>query len=78
MHGGTTPRGKRHGAFVRGDYAIEAIADRRKAAALNETAAALLFAAVRAETDIALKLRRALLRREEAEVQREAIKALAS
>ena len=57
---------------------FEAIADRRKAAALNETAAALLFAAVRAETDIALKLRRALLRREEAEVQREAIKALAS
>src|SRR5262249_37895302 len=75
MHGGATPRGARHGAFVHGEHTIEAIAERRKAAALNETATELLFDAFRAQTVVALKLRRGLLRPEEAEVEREAIKA---
>jgi anthranilate phosphoribosyltransferase len=74
MHGGATPRGARHGAFVHGEHTIEAIAERRRAVALNETATELLFEAFRAQTDVALRLRRELLRSEEAEAQREAIK----
>jgi hypothetical protein len=69
------PRGARHGAFVHGEHTFEAIAERRKSAALNETATELLFEAFRAQTDIAVKLRGGLLRPEEAEAQREAIKA---
>src|SRR5215831_17380713 len=75
MHGGATPRGARHGAFVHGEHSIETIAERRKAVALNETATELLFKAFLAQTDIALRLRRGLPGPEEAEVQREAIKA---
>jgi hypothetical protein len=48
MHGGKTPRGERHGAFVRGGHTIEAIAEHRKAAELNETATGLLLDAFRA------------------------------
>jgi hypothetical protein len=69
-----TPRGARHGAFVRGEHTIEAIGERLEAAALNETTTELLFEAFRAQTDVALKLRRELLRSEEAETRREAIK----
>jgi hypothetical protein len=74
MHGGATPRGARHGAFVHGEHTVEAIGERRKATALHEKATALLVDAIRAQTDVALKLRRGLLRSEEAEAQREAIK----
>jgi hypothetical protein len=35
--------GKRHGAFVHGEHAIEAIADRRKAAPLHEATALLVW-----------------------------------
>jgi hypothetical protein len=69
MHGGATPRGPRHGAFVHGEHAIEAIAERRRAVALNETATELLFEAFRAQTDVGL------LPADVAEAQREAIKA---
>ncbi len=75
MHGGATPRGVRHGAFVHGERTIETIADRRKAAALHETATAQLFEAIRAQTGVARKLLRGLLRSEEAQAQSEAIKA---
>jgi hypothetical protein len=74
MHGGATPRGARHGAFVHGEHTIEAIGERRKAAVLHETATALLVKAIRAQTDVALKLRRGTLRPDDAEAQREAIK----
>jgi hypothetical protein len=71
MHGGATPRGAQHGAFVHGEHTIEAIGERRKAAALHEEATALLVDAIRAQTDVALKLRRGLLRPGDAEAQRE-------
>jgi hypothetical protein len=75
MHGGATPRGREHGAFIHGEHTIETIAGRGRAAALNETATELLFGAFRAQTHVVLKLRLGLLRPEEAEAQREAIKA---
>jgi hypothetical protein len=75
LHGGKTPRGARHGAFVHGEHTIEAIAERRRAAALNETATELLFEAFRAQTNLAGQLRGGLLRPEEAEAQRQSIKA---
>jgi hypothetical protein len=58
-----------------GEHTIEALAEHRKAAALNEAATGVLFEAFRVQTDVALKLRRGLLWPEEAEAQREAIKA---
>jgi len=75
MHDGATPRGARHGAFVHGEHTVETIADGRKAAALNDTATGLLLEAVRAQIDMAGKLRRGSLRPAEAEAQRVAIKA---
>ena len=75
MHGGKTPRGERHGAFVHGEHTIETIAERSKAVTLNEMATELLFEAFRAKTDADRKLRGGLLRPEEAEAQHEAIKA---
>jgi hypothetical protein len=59
--------------FVHGEHTIEAIAERRRAVALNEMATELLFEAFRARIDVALKLRLGPVRPEEA--QREAIKA---
>jgi hypothetical protein len=71
MHGGATPRGARHGAFTHGEYTIEAIGERRKAAALHEKATALLVDAIRAQTDVALKLRRGTLRPGDAKARQE-------
>ena len=59
MHGGATPRGKLHGAFVRGDHTIETIADHRKSAALNETEEAeTQQEAIKAKIAAALAMRR--------------------
>jgi hypothetical protein len=75
MHGGATPRGPRHGAFVHGEHTIESIAERRKAVALNEMATELLFEAFRAKTDADRKLRGGLLRPDDAESQRKVTRA---
>lgn len=50
------------------------LAKRRTAAVLHETATALLVKAIRAQTDVALKLRGRRLRPDDAEAQREPIK----
>src|SRR5258708_14623437 len=75
MHGGATPRGARHSAFIRGEHTIDTIAERRKAVALNERATELLFEAFRTQTDADRKLRGRLLRPSDAEAQREMTRA---
>lgn len=75
MHGGRTPTGERHRAFICGEFTREAIAERRQAAELQKQAMDLLLGAFRAKTDIAQRLRRGALRPREVQVQIEAIEA---
>jgi hypothetical protein len=70
LHGGKNP-GAPHGntnALIHGKYSARTTALRKKANAL-------MAQAIHAQFDVDRKLRRGLLRREEAEKQREAIKA---
>jgi hypothetical protein len=77
FHGGKSsgPPRRNKSALVHGRYSAEGIANRQVGIALIETAVVMLNQAFRARADVARRLRRGELSPEEAERQREAIKA---
>jgi hypothetical protein len=70
MHGGATPKGRRHGAFKTGQFTAESIADREAAKKLRTKALQAFLKTLRTGRGLAMLLRDGKITPEEFEMVR--------